>query len=206
MGTSRRTFFKGLVGGVGALSLGSVILSQRGWFGFVGPAEAAKIREPKYYKLKSVYAFFEGYKIGPDPPDMFSLFKKERALYPEYRQSVKDMPSDKYKPQIIEHGKEGAVKKTHILNDEAAYITRMLVMEVDVDSLASMYASRFQVENPMNIIKMFLDSTEFFEPDKDITVKKQPDTPNKKAQEFDSIWADFSVGSVHMIFQLTKPI
>jgi len=39
MGITRRTFLKGLGGGLTALSLGEVIFTRRGWAGFVHPAK-----------------------------------------------------------------------------------------------------------------------------------------------------------------------
>ncbi|MDI6854637.1 MAG: twin-arginine translocation signal domain-containing protein [Deltaproteobacteria bacterium] len=211
MSTSRRNFFKRLAGGVGALSLGGIILSKRGWFGLPGPAEA--FAQPgRYYELRSGFTFFEGYRTGPPSPSIPAFIKgiyrvrpnDEQGVLESIRQrvnklpprgrAVRDMGENELRPQIVDHN--ASPKQTYELSDEAAYITRLLLVDVDVNSLASMYASRYNLatEAALQAVNSFINNNPFFQVK---AVVGQPhQTPRVNRKNFTEIWADFSIGSV----------
>jgi hypothetical protein len=211
MSTSRRAFFKGLIGGVGALGLGSVILSRRGWFGILGSTEAFAQPGPStYFELKDNFTFFEAYKKGNAPTSIPPFLREiyniqegaeetsvlrrcnsRRDRWPNHNASA---GPNEQKPLIIDL----RANKKYELNDSGAYITRLLLMDVNIEFLAKLYVSRFggTEQEALRNIRDFMTAP----PDcwRSKHISQNPTAPpGKTPKEFtEKIWADFSVGSV----------
>ncbi len=186
MSTSRRAFFKGVVGGIGALALGDVILSQRGWGGLLGPTKA--FAQPIYYKLADNFIFFEGKVTDPnlDLGNAPHYVKQGRRRYPI--------------EQIIDL-RDPENPRAYNLNVSGAFITRHLLADVDIDLLSKLYASRFggDAAGARNRIMAFIDSApNFFVVNPNVPALP-PAPPNTTQTGYEPIWADFSMGSAYAI-------
>ncbi len=138
----------------------------------------------EYYELKPGYIFFEGNKFGTPP-----IEHPERGKYP-------------IKPQIIDQN----AGQTYKLNDSAAFITRLLLTDVDTDLLSQIFASRTNKtpSQALTEIQTFIDDSGFFDPkDKPGNL---PPTLKPTPSNFEKIWADFSIGSAYFVSATLKPI
>ncbi len=209
MGVSRRRFFKGLVGGLGSLGLANVILSQQGWLRFFQVAKAHADIPPPYntYTLKPQFQFFETMRDNAPVPARDAL---DLAIPQRVRdECARFVPSA---PKIIEYasGSPSAARsivRVYELSPAAAFVTRLLLMGVDVSTLSQMYASRFGVtaSAAQTAINNFINRNNFFHPHtyprQDLTLSATPNSQyaNRK------IWADFSVGSVYAVKAIKYP-
>ncbi len=146
----------------------------------------------KYYKLKSDLTFFEGQKIGPDPSNTPPWVGNERNKYPHKAQIIND-----------------SSKQTYKLNDSAAFITRLLLMDVDTGTLSQLYSSRFGVSatEALAIINAFITGPPEFLVEKITLDQLSRATPQAgPPQNLEPIWADFSMGSVYAVGGIRKPV
>jgi hypothetical protein len=152
-----------------------------------------------YYELRPGYTFFEGKATGSGPPAGHApgYVKAGRRKYP-------------IQPQVINFNDEPP--RTYKLNDSAAFITRLLLMEVDTDLLSLMYVSRFnvpgstpeeKVRNALEIINTFITTSGFFQT-RDVA-SLTPAPPHTTPSNFEDIWADFSMGSAYAIGAIKIP-
>jgi len=145
----------------------------------------------RYYKLKPDLTFFEGQKIGPDPPDLPPELGNERNKYP-------------HKAQII----NGSSKQTYKLNDSAAFIARLLLMDVDIDTLSQLYFSRFGVSatEALALINAFITGPPEFFVEKTLGRLSEATPQVGPPENHEYIWADFSMGSLYAVGGIRKPV
>jgi hypothetical protein len=222
MSISRRKFFTGLCGSLGAVGVVNILLSRQGWLKFWEPAKAqagvmkARVRQPQLtYTLRSRFQFFEGKPEGGFPADL-PLPPSDELGDPIPPGRVNRIRNDRMMmvrmgPNIIEFDSDlpsRRIRRVIRLSPSAAFITRLLLMGTDTGTLSEMYVSRGWAADAgaaYRAIDSFIKGYNFFQPKTDFPKQDLNFGADSVSPTPSKIWANFSMGSAYAVSALKIP-